>query len=250
MASGRLPAWKGCSTPLGRCRPSLPTSPRIPAPTRPGRTSGRTGANAPRSTRGPSLRLVMPVVGLDPAAVRRTLQSLRRQADRWSLTVVAAEDQIGEVRALVKASTSFRDRRRIRSSAPGGLHGERSWGSGSRPVGVCPGPDLPRRRLGARRGHAAQRRADTVGRGLRGRGRAAGRRQARDRPGSSPTSPPSSSSPAPMSAGLSPWGPPWRTNCPAGGGRRARTRTRVCTGRHRGGRRGDPHPRGPVPPLG
>ncbi len=42
-ASDRLPAWIGCSSPLGRCRPSLPTSPRIPDCTRPGHGIARSG---------------------------------------------------------------------------------------------------------------------------------------------------------------------------------------------------------------
>ena len=74
-----------------------------------------------RSTRGPSLRLVMAVAELDPATVRRTLLSVRRQnGNRWTLTVVAAEAHLGELRALVKATTSFRDRPRIRLVAAGG----------------------------------------------------------------------------------------------------------------------------------
>ena len=71
--------------------------------------------------RGPHLRLVMAVPHVDPEAVRRTLQSVRHQrGSRWSLTVVAAENHLGGLRSLLKASTSFRDRPRIRLVAAGG----------------------------------------------------------------------------------------------------------------------------------
>jgi GT2 family glycosyltransferase len=56
----------------------------------------------------------MPVAGIDPAAVQRTLHSVRRQRGGWSLTVVTSEDQLGEVAGLVRARTGLRDRRRIR----------------------------------------------------------------------------------------------------------------------------------------
>jgi GT2 family glycosyltransferase len=68
-----------------------------------------------RRTRGQSLRLVLPIADLDPAVVQRTLQSVRRQrGNRWSLTVVADQERLGELRTLVRANTSFRDRPRIR----------------------------------------------------------------------------------------------------------------------------------------
>ncbi len=56
----------------------------------------------------------MPVAHCDPDAVRRTLRSIRLQRGGWSLTVVTAEDQADELRKLVHACTSLRDRRRVR----------------------------------------------------------------------------------------------------------------------------------------
>jgi GT2 family glycosyltransferase len=67
-----------------------------------------------RAARGTDLCLVMPVAGIDPAAVQRTLHSVRRQRGAWSLTVVTPEDHLGEVRGLVRTRTGLRDRRRIR----------------------------------------------------------------------------------------------------------------------------------------
>jgi GT2 family glycosyltransferase len=57
----------------------------------------------------------------EPAAVRRTLQSLCEQrGGRWSLTVVAPENRLDELGALVRSSTSLRHRRRVRLlPAPG-----------------------------------------------------------------------------------------------------------------------------------
>ena len=69
-ASGRLPAWNGCSSPRGRCRPSLPTSPRIPAPTQPGCPVARTDAAPATGPQATDLRLVMVVTDAEAAAVR------------------------------------------------------------------------------------------------------------------------------------------------------------------------------------
>jgi O-antigen biosynthesis protein len=62
----------------------------------------------------------MAVCDADSAAVRRTLQSVRRQRGGWSLTVVAAEERLAEVRALVHSATALRDRRRVRLIGAGG----------------------------------------------------------------------------------------------------------------------------------
>jgi GT2 family glycosyltransferase len=55
------------------------------------------------------------VVGeADPAALRHTLESLRGQTGSgWSLTAVTPEHRLDELRALVRSSTSLRDRRRV-----------------------------------------------------------------------------------------------------------------------------------------
>ena len=73
-----------------------------------------------RSTRRTDLRLVMAVADPDAAAVRRTLRSVHRQRGGWSLTVVTAEDRLSEMRKVVHAATSFRDRHRIRVVGAGG----------------------------------------------------------------------------------------------------------------------------------
>jgi O-antigen biosynthesis protein len=73
-----------------------------------------------RSSRRTVLCLVMAVCEADPAAVLRTLGSVRRQRGGWSLTVVAAEDRLAEVRALVHSATALRDRRRVRLIGAGG----------------------------------------------------------------------------------------------------------------------------------
>jgi GT2 family glycosyltransferase len=75
---------------------------------------------ATRATRRGDLCLVMAVANADPRAVRRTIEAVRRQRGGWSLTVVATEDQLPEIRKLVHASTSLRDRRRVRVLGAGG----------------------------------------------------------------------------------------------------------------------------------
>lgn len=75
---------------------------------------------ATRSTRKTNLCLVMAVADADPAAVRRTLESVRHQRGGWSLTVVTAEDRLPQIRALVHAATALRDRRRTRLVGAGG----------------------------------------------------------------------------------------------------------------------------------
>jgi hypothetical protein len=55
----------------------------------------------------------MPVTDADPDAVRRTLQSLRRQSAGWSLTVVTVEEGLTALRGLIRKTTSLRHRRRI-----------------------------------------------------------------------------------------------------------------------------------------
>ena len=72
------------------------------------------------ATRGSNLCLVMAVADADPAAVRRTLQSLRRQRGGWSLTVVTAEKRLPEIRGLVHAAMALRNRRRVRVLGAGG----------------------------------------------------------------------------------------------------------------------------------
>jgi O-antigen biosynthesis protein len=69
---------------------------------------------AARPSRGSTLSLVMVVAEADPAAMRRTLESLRAQTGSgWSLTVVTPEGRLDELRALVRSSSSLRDRRRV-----------------------------------------------------------------------------------------------------------------------------------------
>ncbi|MFZ0249783.1 MAG: glycosyltransferase family 2 protein [Acidimicrobiales bacterium] len=80
---------------------------------------------ATSASRRARLRLVMAVADADPAAVNRTLHALRRQRGGWSLTVVAAEDRLAEVRALVHAGTALRDRRRVHLLGAGGPGSER-----------------------------------------------------------------------------------------------------------------------------
>jgi O-antigen biosynthesis protein len=62
----------------------------------------------------------MAVRDAEPLSLERTLHSLRCQRGRWSLTVVTGEDRLNEIRALVHAGTSFRDRRHIRVLGAGG----------------------------------------------------------------------------------------------------------------------------------
>ena len=83
---------------------------------------------------------MLPVADADPAAVLRTLQSVRRQRGGWSLTVVAAEDRAPEIRSLVHAATALRDRRRVRLVAAGGAGSERDLLG----VGIEAGRGLPR----------------------------------------------------------------------------------------------------------
>jgi len=82
----------------------------------------------------------MPVAHCDPDAVRRTLQSVRRQRGGWSLTVVTAGDQSHEIRKLVHACTSLRDRRRVRVlQAKGSCSARELLG-----IGLEAGQGLPR----------------------------------------------------------------------------------------------------------
>ncbi len=67
----------------------------------------------------------MAVGDAEPQALERTLRSLRRQRGGWSLTVVTTEDRVTQIRALVHSATAFRDRRRIRVLAAGGLGSDR-----------------------------------------------------------------------------------------------------------------------------
>ena len=95
--SGRLPAWNGCSSPPGSSRPCLPTSPRIPVAyaTWVARTRGRPPAIAHSDAghRGPRARHAGRRC-TTRRPIRRTLEALHAQTSgRWSLTVVAAEDQ-------------------------------------------------------------------------------------------------------------------------------------------------------------
>ena len=62
----------------------------------------------------------MAVADADPAAVRRTLQSIRHQRGGWSLTVVTAENRLPEIRGLVHATMTLRNRRRVRVLGAGG----------------------------------------------------------------------------------------------------------------------------------
>ncbi len=83
----------------------------------------------------------MAVPHLDPAAIRRTLRSVRRQqGSRWSLTVVTRDDRIDELRATVRGSTSFRDRPRIRLIGAGGRCSVRELLG----IGIEAGRGLPR----------------------------------------------------------------------------------------------------------
>ena len=93
----------------------------------------RTGS----ATRGSNLCLVMAVADADPAAVRRTLQSIRRQRGGWSLTVVTAENRLPEIRGLVHAAMALRNRRRVRVLGAGGPGANANCsGSGSRRAGA------------------------------------------------------------------------------------------------------------------
>ena len=77
------------------------------------------------ATRGSNLCLVMAVADAEPAAVRRTLQSIRRQRGGWSLTVVAAEKRLPEIRGLVQSAMALRHRRRVSVLGAGGPGTER-----------------------------------------------------------------------------------------------------------------------------
>ena len=79
------------------------------------------------SSRKANLCLVMPVTNAegDVGAVRRTLESLRRQRGGWSLTVVTPEDRLLEMQKLVHACTSLRDRRRVQVLGAGGSGSDR-----------------------------------------------------------------------------------------------------------------------------
>jgi O-antigen biosynthesis protein len=78
-----------------------------------------------RSAGRADLQLIMPVADADPATIRRTVGSLRRQRGGWSLTVVTPEDGLAEVRTLVHAATALRDRRRVHMLGAGGAGGQR-----------------------------------------------------------------------------------------------------------------------------
>jgi GT2 family glycosyltransferase len=65
-------------------------------------------------TRGSDLCLIMAVADADPAAVSRTLQSIRRQRGGWSLTVVTPENRLPEIRGLVHSVMALRNRRHVR----------------------------------------------------------------------------------------------------------------------------------------
>jgi GT2 family glycosyltransferase len=83
----------------------------------------------------------MAVPDLDLAAVRRTLESVRRQqGSRWSLTMVTHEDHVSDLRATVKGSTSFRDRPRIQVIGGGGQCAARDLLG----IGIEAGRALPR----------------------------------------------------------------------------------------------------------
>ena len=153
--STRLPAWSGCSSPRGRCRPSLPTWPRIPPPTRPGPPPvRRNGPERRRSSRRANLCLVMPVVDAEADAdaddVRRTLREPAAPA-RW---LVAHRDDPRGPAARDPAAGAHLHRACATgggcgSSAPGGpARCAISSRSGSDPWSA-PGSGLPWRRLGA-----------------------------------------------------------------------------------------------------
>jgi GT2 family glycosyltransferase len=56
----------------------------------------------------------MPVSDAAASTVRRSLEALRHQRGRWSLTVVAQEERLPEIRKVVHACTSLLQRRRVR----------------------------------------------------------------------------------------------------------------------------------------
>lgn len=93
-----------------------------------------------RTTRKADLRLVLPVVGDDPEAVRRTIESVRRQRGGWSMTVVTPEDHLREARRIVHAATSLRDRHRVHVLGAGGSGCVRELLG----VGIEAGRGLPR----------------------------------------------------------------------------------------------------------
>ncbi len=68
----------------------------------------------------PSLCLLMVVGDADTRAITRSLGALRRQTSaRWTLTAVTAADRGPEVEALVRASSTWRSRRRMRCLVAG-----------------------------------------------------------------------------------------------------------------------------------
>jgi GT2 family glycosyltransferase len=83
----------------------------------------------------------MAVADGDPAAVRRTLQSLRAQrGGPWSLTLVSPEDRLDELGAVVRSSTSLRHRRRVRLLPVPGPGSERDLLE----IGIGASPGSPR----------------------------------------------------------------------------------------------------------
>jgi hypothetical protein len=79
------------------------------------RTREEHRARTTKAAAGPALSLIMVVTDADPAAIGRTLQALRRQTSgRWSLTAVTSEACLDQLRAVVRSSTSWLLRRRIR----------------------------------------------------------------------------------------------------------------------------------------
>jgi GT2 family glycosyltransferase len=64
---------------------------------------------------GPDLRVLMVLAGAPRARTAATLRGLRAQlTDRWSLTIVASEPELGQLRRLMRTAVPRRTRRRMR----------------------------------------------------------------------------------------------------------------------------------------
>jgi GT2 family glycosyltransferase len=82
----------------------------------------------------------MAVTDADAEALRRTLSSVRRQRGGWSLTIVAPDARLPELRPLVHRATALRDRRRVRLLGAGGSGSDRDLLG----IGIEAGRGLPR----------------------------------------------------------------------------------------------------------
>ena len=160
--SGRLPAWNGSSSPPGSCRPSAPTSPRTRA------LLGVVRRREERRARGrrPTGDRSAPGHARAGVATRRSgarSESIGASARRVVAHRGPPEDRRCQTMSslLVHTSTSLGTAGVSGSWAPEGPVTKSSSASGGRPVKGSPLPCSSRRRLGARRGRPAERRAHT-----------------------------------------------------------------------------------------